>query len=91
MGGLDDCLPVLGSGGPWKMTDDTRERIAILETQMKHLADQLEDTHAKVSELHAIMLQAKGARYVIVGAAAVGGAIASFAVKLLPWVGNLPR
>jgi hypothetical protein len=44
-----------------------RERVAKLEVQMTHLSEKLDDTHQKVEEMHAILLQAKGARWVIVG------------------------
>ena len=46
-----------------------RERVAKLEVQMAHLNEKLDDTHKKVEEMHAILLQAKGARWVIVGLA----------------------
>lgn len=39
-----------------------RERIARLEVQIEHLSAKLADTHRKVEEMHAIPLQAKGAR-----------------------------
>ena len=34
---------------------------------MTHLNEKLDDTHKKVEEMHAILLQAKGARSAIVG------------------------
>ena len=71
------------------MTDN--ERMAVLETKVQHLSEQLEDTHRKVDEMHSLLLQAKGARWVIIGMAAIGGAIASFATKLLPVSNVLPR
>jgi hypothetical protein len=40
-----------------------RERVAKLEVQMTHLNEKLDDTHQKVEEMHAILLQAKGARW----------------------------
>jgi hypothetical protein len=40
-----------------------RERVAKLEVQMTHLSEKLDDTHKKVEEMHAILLQAKGARW----------------------------
>lgn len=39
-----------------------RERVAKLEVQMANLSEKLDDTHKKVEEMHAILLQAKGAR-----------------------------
>ena len=49
-----------------------RERVARLEVQMGNLSGKLDDTHRKVEEMHAILLQAKGARWVIVRLAGVG-------------------
>ncbi len=37
-----------------------RERVAKLELQMTHLTAKLDDTHQKVEEMHAILLQATG-------------------------------
>jgi hypothetical protein len=37
------------------------EHIAKLEAQMMHLSDKLDDSHKNVEEMHAILLQAKGA------------------------------
>jgi hypothetical protein len=66
----------------------TRKRVAKLEVQMTHLSEKLDDTHKKVEEMHAIVLQAKGARRVIVEL--VGGAgLASGLV--MPCSGVWPR
>jgi hypothetical protein len=42
------------------------------------------DTHQKVEEMHAILLQAKGARWVIVGMAGVAGLASGLIATLLP-------
>lgn len=68
-----------------------RERVAKLEVQMTHLADKLADTHQKVEEMHAILLQAKGARWVIVGLAGVAGLASGLAAKFMPWTTAWPR
>ena len=67
------------------------ERMAVLETKVQHLSDQLEDTHKKVDEMHSLLLQAKGARWVIIGMAAVGGAVASIATTMITLGGSLPK
>lgn len=68
------------------MTNDEllRERVAKLEVQMAHLSEQLDDTHKKVEEMHAILLQAKGARWVIVGLAGLAGLASGALTKILP-------
>lgn len=62
-----------------------RERVAKLEVQMAHLTTKLDDTHQKVEEMHAILLQAKGARWVILALAGIAGLAAGTLTKLLPW------
>ena len=65
--------------------DDTRERLIRLEVQVSHLTTEAEATHAKVNEMHDLLMQAKGARWFIVGMAAIAGFFASFASKYLPF------
>lgn len=61
-----------------------RERVAKLEVQMVHLNEKLDDTHKKVEEMHAILLQAKGARWVIVGLVGVAGLASGLRSGLRP-------
>ena len=61
-----------------------RERVAKLEVQMSHLSEKLDDTHQKVEEMHAVLLQAKGARWVIVGMAGVAGLVSGLVAKFVP-------
>lgn len=51
---------------------------------MTHLNEKLDDTHKKVEEMHAILLQAKGARWVIVGLAGVTGLASGLVAKFMP-------
>jgi len=68
-----------------------RERVAKLEVQISHLTVKLNDTHRKVEEMHAILLQAKGARWVIVGLAGVAGLASGIIAKMAPWSAVWPR
>jgi hypothetical protein len=68
-----------------------RERVAKLEVQMAHLAGKLDDTHQKVEEMHAILLQAKGARWLIIALAGVAGLASGLATKLFPLLGSSPK
>lgn len=70
------------------MTDDTRERIVALEVQVKHLAETLDKTNTVVTELRDLLLQAKGARWVIGILIAIGGFMSGMMAKYLPF---LPR
>jgi hypothetical protein len=70
------------------VSDDTRERIAALEVQVKHLAETLDKTNGVVTELRDLLLQARGARWVIGILIAVGGFLSGMLAKYLPF---LPR
>ncbi len=64
------------------------ERLAIIETKMAHYERRMDEVYGKVSEMHSVILQAKGAKYVIVGAAGIIGFIASMLTHL-PFVKRL--
>lgn len=73
------------------MNDDDLQRLTRLEVQFEHLSKALDDTHKKVTDMHELLLQAKGAKYLIVGMAAIAGFASSFAAKLFPFMGSLPK
>ena len=62
------AAPVLAAGTPTLVTPAIGQRYA-----PTHLNEKLDDTYMKVEEMHAILLQAKGARWVIVGLAGIAG------------------
>jgi hypothetical protein len=71
------------------------ERIAVLESEMRDMKDDVHETRKKVSEMHDLLMQAKGARWavgallILIGTAM--GFIADKLHKLLPFVGGGPR
>lgn len=73
------------------MTDEERDRLTRLEVNFEHLSKSMEDTHKKVTDMHELLLQAKGAKYLIVGMAALAGFASSVALKLFPFMGTLPK
>lgn len=73
------------------MTDDTRDRVIALEVKVDNLTKAVEARDKKIDEMHNVLMQARGARYVILAAAAVAGGITSFAIKLFPWANSFPR
>ena len=73
------------------MTDEERDRLTRLEVNFQHLQKAMEDTHVKVTAMHELLMQARGAKYLIVGMAFVGGLVSSFAAKLFPFLGSLPK
>lgn len=71
--------------------DTLRERMARLETEVKHISSDLEGALSKIDEMHNVMMQAKGARWVLIAAASIAGALAGFAAKFTGLLGGMPR
>ena len=70
------------------MTDmtDTRDRVIALEADVKHLSAKVDDMANKVTAMHELLVQARGLKWFIVTAAAVGGFISAKVAALLPWL-----
>ena len=58
------------------------ERLAILEQKVSHMEEELDRMAAKVDEMHAILLQARGVRWAIIALAGLVG----FLAGLSHWV-----
>ncbi|WP_029581923.1 hypothetical protein [Bradyrhizobium sp. URHD0069] len=67
------------------MSDDTRDRVIRLETEIDHITAKLDDMQKKVNAMHDLLMQARGMRWLIVCMAAMAGFLASFASKYLPF------
>lgn len=67
---------------------DTRDRVIRLEAEVESLTTTVESMHAKVTAMHELLLQAKGARWAILAAAAVGGFISAKIAPFFPWFGK---
>lgn len=70
---------------------DTRDRVIRLESVVEAQAKTIDEMNAKVTEMHELLLTAKGAKYIIVGSAALAGFVAAKLGALLPWLQNLPK
>jgi hypothetical protein len=70
---------------------DTRDRVIRMEAEVENLEQKVDHMSKKIDDMHDVLMQARGARYVIVGAAAIGGAVTGFLVKLLPFTHSLPK
>ena len=55
------------------MTEDQRERLAVLETNYEHLAQTVDHMAVQVNAMHELLLKAKGAKWAIIGLATLGG------------------
>jgi hypothetical protein len=64
------------SGGD-DMTEKEGERIARLEAQQEHMEAKIDAMASQVKEMHDLLMQARGARWVLLGAAAITGFAAS--------------
>jgi hypothetical protein len=75
------------------MTDvtDTRDRVIKLESDLRHLTDAVEGMSAKVTAMHDLLNQAKGARWIIITAAAIGGFLSAKLATIMPWLSFTPR
>ena len=71
--------------------DTLRERVARLETKVDNLSEALDKVITKVDEMYGVMMQAKGARWVLIAAASIAGALAGFAAKFTGLISGLPR
>ncbi len=73
------------------MTTDELQRITRLEVKFEHMNEKLDDTNAKVTAVHDILLQAKGAKWVIVGTATIASAITASIIKIMPFLATWPK
>ncbi|PSJ60733.1 hypothetical protein [Pseudaminobacter soli (ex Li et al. 2025)] len=66
-------------------TTDTRDRVIRLEAEVAHQTKTIEAMDTKVTEMHDLLMAAKGARWAIIAAASVGGFIAAKLSFFFPW------
>lgn len=67
--------------------DDTRDRVIRLEAEVEHISAQLTEMSTKVSAMHDVLMQAKGAKWVVVVAAAIVGGITSWIASVFNFFG----
>lgn len=73
------------------MTDDTRDRVMRMEAEVENLEKKVDAMSVKIDDMHDILMQARGARYVIAAGAAIAGGITGFLVKFIPFSSSLPK
>lgn len=65
---------------------DTHERIAVLETQLKHMDVELSKISKHVDEMHAMLMQARGFRYALIAFVSI---VSFFTGTILPlWLNS---
>ena len=73
------------------MSDDTRDRVIALERDMQHMSLKVDEMSGQVKEMHQLLMQARGAKWAVVGLATVGGFISAKLSALFPWFSHFPR
>ena len=73
------------------MSDDTRDRVIALERDMQHMSSKVDEMAGQVKEMHQLLMQARGAKWAVVGLATVGGFISAKLSALFPWFSHFPR
>lgn len=73
------------------VSDDTRDRVIALERDMQHMSAKVDEMAEQVKEMHQLLMQARGAKWAIVGMASIGGFISAKLSSFLPWLGQMPR
>jgi len=63
--------------------DDTRDRLIRVESDLAHLRQDFEKMSETLEDVHNIMTQAKGARWMILLMATVGGFVATKGAALI--------
>ena len=73
------------------MTDNERERIAVLESEVQHLNKAIEKMSRRQDEMYNLMMQTKGGWKTLVLLAALSGVVGGTLVKIGPYLGYLPK
>jgi hypothetical protein len=72
-------------------TTDTRDRVIRLEEQMRAMREEQDEMSAKVTEMHQLLLQARGAKWVVITLWVVLGAVIVKATELLGFINWPPK
>ena len=68
------------------MTDDTRDRLIRVESNMEHMEKQLTDMQRKVDAMYDLLMQARGMKWLIVAMAAIAGFVSATVAKYVPFL-----
>ncbi len=61
----------------------TGERLVMLEQKVSHMEEELDKMSAKVDEMHAILLQARGVRWAVIAVSGLVGFLAGISHWLI--------
>lgn len=66
-------------------TQDTRDRVIRMESQVEQLEKKIDDLDKKVTEMHQLLTQAKGARWMLMLMIGLGGFVAAKVTPLVQY------
>lgn len=66
-------------------TQDTRDRVIKLESKVEQLEKTIDAMSEKVTEMHELLIQAKGARWMLMILVAIGGFMAAKVTPLVTY------
>ena len=69
---------------------ELEERIAVLEANHRHAETKIDKMADKVDEMHELLLQARGARFAIIGVASLAGFLSGKIGTLVAALGFKP-
>jgi len=78
-------------GAAMSDSTDTRDRVIKLESDLKHLASSVDEMAVKVTAMHELLVSARGLKWLIVTAAAIGGFLSAKLAAFVPWLSFPPR
>ncbi len=67
------------------VADDTRDKVIRLEAEVEGVREDIAEMKKHVKAMHDLLMQAKGARWAIVGLATLGGILAGRLPELFHW------
>lgn len=70
---------------------EIRDKVIRLETQVEHLSEKIGHMDAKLTEVHDLLTQAKGVRWIVLLFVGLGGFFASKISTIIPWLMSAPR
>lgn len=68
---------------------DTRDRVIRLETQVEHMSKTMDKMSTQVTELHSMLQQARGAKWVFILVWVGAGGAITYLLQLLKLLGNV--
>lgn len=66
-----------------------RERVAVLEANQEHMGAQIDSMEKKLTEVHTVLLEARGWKSLLIAAAVLIGFIVGNLKPFLQWIGAI--